>query len=307
MLITNQTIQDYWFGPLHLAAGVGSTLVVDDTSATSLYLTDDGVADAINTLYASGKIQQTGAATPFPRATGVPTVLHGDGSPEGIIYGGQGSVFIRRDSGSLYTKKTGIHLNTGWSSIAQGSITTSGLFSAGPPGSAGDGDVWEALAVDTSDLSTTSGTVWMFRYNASSSSTYKWEFIGGSPYQADGNPNSALNALTQVGASGYYYDAATMAWTAARAGDYIIDGGVDMDAMGQGNPGNASLVPFKGSSITTGRMDNDTTSSNLGSIFAAKRVTGVAASTVIGVAASAVWVGYHVDTSYVAITPVRVS
>ena len=36
-----------------LAAGVGQTLTVDDTSATSLYLTDDGVADAINTLYAS--------------------------------------------------------------------------------------------------------------------------------------------------------------------------------------------------------------------------------------------------------------
>jgi hypothetical protein len=42
-------------------------------------LTDDTVADAINTLVASNKITQTGAAPPFPRATGVPALLHGDG------------------------------------------------------------------------------------------------------------------------------------------------------------------------------------------------------------------------------------
>ncbi len=41
MLVTNQTGADYWFGPLHLPGGVGQTLTVDDTSATSLYLTND--------------------------------------------------------------------------------------------------------------------------------------------------------------------------------------------------------------------------------------------------------------------------
>lgn len=49
MLVTNQTTQDYWFGPLHLLAGVGQQLTVDDTSATSLYLADDAVADASQT------------------------------------------------------------------------------------------------------------------------------------------------------------------------------------------------------------------------------------------------------------------
>ena len=81
MLVTNQTTQDYWFGPLHLLAGVGQTLTVDDTSDTSLYLTDDAVADAINNLYASGKVTVSGAAAPFPRPTGMPEVMHGDGSP----------------------------------------------------------------------------------------------------------------------------------------------------------------------------------------------------------------------------------
>lgn len=50
MLVTNQTTNDYWFGPLHLPGGIDQQLTVDDTSETSLYLTDDSVADAINHL-----------------------------------------------------------------------------------------------------------------------------------------------------------------------------------------------------------------------------------------------------------------
>lgn len=129
MLITNQTTQDYWFGPLHLAAGVGQTLTVDDTTATSLYLTDDTVADTINTLYAASPaiITVSGAAAPFPRATGQPTILHGDGSPEGVVYAGQGSVYLRRDNtggAQMYQKTTGIHVNTGWVSLAGAAVTT---------------------------------------------------------------------------------------------------------------------------------------------------------------------------------------
>ena len=114
MLVTNQTSQDYWFGPLHLDSGVGSTLTVDDTSETSLYLTDDQVADAINNLYAAGKISVSSAASPFPRPTGVPELLHGDGSPEGSLYAPQGSVYMRRDQAGLYVKRTGVTLDTGW-------------------------------------------------------------------------------------------------------------------------------------------------------------------------------------------------
>ena len=61
MLVTNTTAQHYWFGPLHLLGGNGQTLTVDDTSDTSLYLTDDAVADAINTT------STTRARSPSPR------------------------------------------------------------------------------------------------------------------------------------------------------------------------------------------------------------------------------------------------
>jgi hypothetical protein len=114
MLVTNQTAVDYWFGPLHLAAGVGSTLTVDDTTATSLYLANDAVADAINNLYMAGKITVSSAAAPFPRPTGVPALLHGDGSPEGGVFAPQGSVFMRRDQAALYVKTTAVTVDTGW-------------------------------------------------------------------------------------------------------------------------------------------------------------------------------------------------
>lgn len=115
MLVTNNTTQDYWFGPLHLPAS--GTLTVDDTTETSLYLTDDTVADAINNLYLSGNISVSGAASPFPRPTGMPQVLHGDGSPEGVHYAPQGSMFMRRDGGDswhLYVKTTAVTASTGW-------------------------------------------------------------------------------------------------------------------------------------------------------------------------------------------------
>lgn len=135
MIVTNQTSQDYWAGPLHLDAGVGQTLTVDDTSDTSLYLTDDTVADAINNLYLAGRITVADAADPFPRPTGTPTLIHGDGVPEGIVYAPQGSVYMRRDGtdtngGLLYLKSTGITINTGWLNLA----TAAGSEAAIPTG-----------------------------------------------------------------------------------------------------------------------------------------------------------------------------
>ena len=119
MLVTNQTSSDLYFGPLHLGAGSGTTLTVDDTSATSLYLTNDSVADALNNAYTSGQIAVSGAALPFPRPTGTPALLHGDGNPNGIVFAPQGSLYMRRDAqitngGGLYVKTSGVTLSTGW-------------------------------------------------------------------------------------------------------------------------------------------------------------------------------------------------
>ena len=135
MLVTNKTSADIYFGPLHLPAGIGQTLTVDDTSETSLYLTNDAVADALNNAYTAAQIDVSGEAQPFPRPVGDPQIYHGSGNPEGLVYAPQGSVFMRRDGaatngGVLYMKTTGITDSKGWVDLA----TASGATAMLPPG-----------------------------------------------------------------------------------------------------------------------------------------------------------------------------
>lgn len=135
MLVTNKTTSDIYFGPLHLEAGIGSTLEVDDTSATSLYLLNDAVADALNNAYAATRISVSDQAEPFPRPTGTPQLLHGLGDPEGMVYAAQGSVYMRRDGytsngGGLYVKMSGVTSSTQWTDLA----TASGATAVLPPG-----------------------------------------------------------------------------------------------------------------------------------------------------------------------------
>jgi len=150
MLITNQTAVDYWFGPMHLDAGVGQTLTLDDTTDTSLYLIDDDVADAVNTLYLSGMITVSSYNTPFPRPTGVPSLLHGDGSPQGKVYAPQGSLYMRRDntgpSTALYVKTTVVTLNTGWYAISTVQAATYNGTVASPTGTSSSTQVMLGLA-----------------------------------------------------------------------------------------------------------------------------------------------------------------
>jgi hypothetical protein len=135
MIVTNQTSSDIYFGPLHLGAGVGTQLTVDDTTSTSLYLTDDAVADALNNAYNAGKVTVSGQADPFPRPTGTPQLIHGTGNPEGLVYAPQGSVYMRRDGiqtngGVIYMKTTGITLSTGWLDLPTASGATAALPTA---------------------------------------------------------------------------------------------------------------------------------------------------------------------------------
>jgi hypothetical protein len=56
---------------MYLPAGNGSTLTIDDTTDTGLYLIDDTVAEAVNSLALSMMITVTpGTGSPYPRPTG---------------------------------------------------------------------------------------------------------------------------------------------------------------------------------------------------------------------------------------------
>jgi hypothetical protein len=161
MIITNQTASDYWFGPMHLPAGSGSTLNLDDTSDTSLYLIDDTVADQVNTLYQASPplILVTSSATPFPRPTGTPDVLHGVGSPQALVYAPQGSLYLRRDNpgaNSLYVKTTGVTYNTGWQSLTRGVLALAANSAGATP--AIDTDVYGIVHITGQSTNITSFT-----------------------------------------------------------------------------------------------------------------------------------------------------
>ena len=93
---------------------------------------------------------------------------------------------------------------------ATGAVPTF-TFSATPPGSPAEGDLWY-LPADA-----TNGVVWMFRYRAASASAFKWEFVGGDPLFSE-------VAASQSTASTTYVSLATAGPTIAmpRSGDYLL-------------------------------------------------------------------------------------
>jgi hypothetical protein len=141
-------------------------------------------------------------------ATGVPQLLHGSGSPEGLVFASQGSLLMRRDnSGSgnaLYAKSTGVTLSTGWQPF-QGSVAPTTTLPANPA------DGQQAVLVD----STSSPTYgWLLQYSATAA---KWIFLGGSPLYAEvltsqNTASTSYTDLTTVGPS----------VTIPRAGTYEI-------------------------------------------------------------------------------------
>jgi hypothetical protein len=65
------------------------------------------------------------------------------------------------------------------------------------------------------------GTVWRLKYNAGSPSTYKWEFVGGPPL------HNIVAASTVASATYVDLTVSGVSFTLARAGDYLIDFGVN--------------------------------------------------------------------------------
>ncbi len=231
MIITNQTNVDYWFGPMHLPAGPGSTLNLDDTSDTSLYLIDDTVADMVNTLNQSQLILVTSFATPFPRPTGVPRVVHGVGSPQGMVYAPQGSIYLRRDIAvtspaspvsSVYVKTTGVTFNTGWSSLLPDASSWQPL-TLGTSVAHATGYFAPAAAMIGPDLFALSGAVTMTATVAAGGTlmTLPSMFFPGSKLQ--GTVIDGSSGAVQIGISASGVVTSASSWTAANS-PYALDG-----------------------------------------------------------------------------------
>lgn len=99
------------------------------------------------------------------------------------------------------------------------SLIGSSSFAVGPPQNARDGQVWVGTGVGAN------GENWMFRYNASSASTYKWEFIGGAPVFV----HYDYPGVTSIGNS-TFTNVPNLSLTTQRAGDYIFDAYVQIGA-----------------------------------------------------------------------------
>jgi hypothetical protein len=302
MQVTNQTTNDYWFGPLHLPAGVGQQITVDDTSATSLYLTSDSVADAINNLYNSGKVTVSSAAAPFPRATGVPSLLHGDGSPEGLVFAAQGSLYMRRDGtgGSfLYAKTTGITFDTGWQVYSFQATPIAVIDLANwPPASPSDGQ--QAILRLPSSYDPVGGKklCWTFCYDSAAA---MWDFMGGPPLYAEVQ-------TAEASASGSYVALTTPGPSVSlpRAGDYQIEPGFT------GSGGVAGQTSFMSYDIAgTGAVDADCATADAGTTGSAvlrpREKTGLTAVTITAKYRTTGGVTATFKNRWLRILPVRIS
>lgn len=194
--------------------------------------------------------------------------------------------------------------------MTQQVMTSAGLIKGlGTPGygtslPASPVDGQEYILVDST---TTPTYQWRFRYNAGSANTDKWEFIGGAPYHGSGTPTAVMNTLTQVAATGWYYQAASMAFTIPRAGVYQIHGDVWIDPNGAAAADEISI--FYGSTANADSSDRrfTPTGTQQHSLSTQGRTTSQAASTVIGICASGTVGTAKINQAGIYVTPVRVS
>jgi hypothetical protein len=106
-------------------------------------------------------------------------------------------------------------------------LTASSTYSTTPPATPVDGQLW-AYPADT-----TNGVIWLFRYRTAAT-TYKWEYVGGSPL------TSAVSTLETTTTTGSYVNLATVgpSVTVPRAGFYLTTGSaVITDSTTQSNAG----------------------------------------------------------------------
>jgi hypothetical protein len=194
-----------------------------------------------------------------------------------ILDGGAVGQFLKKD---------------GAASAAWADIATS--YGTSLPGSPSDGQ--EAILVDSTSNPTYQ---WRFRYNAGSSSSYKWEFVGGAP-------KVVTNDTDETTTSASYVDFTNnVQFTIPLAGDWLIHFGATTVSPGTFL---TNVSPFIGATAT----DADSIIAGAGSQprFASDsrllRKTGLAAASVVKLQ----WkTGGGTPTSYdrfLAIQPIRV-
>jgi len=145
------------------------------------------------------------------------------------------------------------------------------------------------------DSATNPSYQWRFRYNAGSTSAYKWEFVGGSSWRAD---NAAAAALA---AGGWTTLAPTL--TLPRAGDWVVSSS-GMFVMGStALIGIAVGVP----GLISDSTNHATATQYQGLASSEMVIAGVAAGTVASIYYYAASTGHNLQSRHIRAVPVRVS
>jgi hypothetical protein len=151
----------------------------------------------------------------------------------------------------------------------------------------------------------TEGVCWRFRYNASSASDYKWEFVGGTPWYKAVETQQTTSSLTYVAL------ATALEHTTPFAGDYLVEQGAQAYSAASG--GFAYVSHSVGGAATTALDANGmftqqaTVAGNDGAyIFRRTRHDGVAASALIAEAARSGSGTINVLRRSLSLIPVRI-
>ena len=124
---------------------------------------------------------------------------------------------------------------------ARANINSQPTYSTTPPVSPFDGQLWAYPVSGAGGTGAAgAGTVWMFRYNASSASAHKWEFVGGPPVMA-----GAVGSMSTV--TGNQALTSGPVLTAPRAGDYLVDFGAFIQTTGFSNAYNGWITARRSS------------------------------------------------------------
>jgi len=100
------------------------------------------------------------------------------------------------------------------------------------PASPADGDLHVLV-----DSTSTPGYSWLFRYNAGSTSPYKWECVGGVPYTANVDTGETTNSTSYVALA-----TAGPSITVPRTGTYIVGLGYSFTVTGGAGGGLMSYL-----------------------------------------------------------------
>jgi PKD repeat protein len=125
------------------------------------------------------------------------------------------------------------------------------------PASPADGQ--EAILVDST---TNPSYQWRFRYNAGSSSAYKWEYVGGTDARlTQGSGNAVINSGGYWG-SGYYGLYGYTYTSVPHAGDYLFRGAISLYANGATTAGTCVVIPAAAGALISGPGIQVTVSGN---------------------------------------------